>query len=132
MRLPSSRPAAALRRPRVDIDRQISIEAQLGYQAGERDAAVTLDSNARVGPDSSLAPTDYNSVFGQDLTSLTGPVPSLAGQQQQAAVMLAEIKLAVNKLPPSERVGAKMGWVFHLDLDLKGKQTSPLRSPFHA
>jgi hypothetical protein len=131
MRLPSSRPAAALSRPRVDINRQVSIEAQLGYQAGERDAAVTLDSNARVGPDSSLAPTDYNSVFGQDLTRFAASIPCLGGQQQQAAVMLTEIVLVMHGLPPSQRVGAKMGWVFHLDLDLMGNETTLLRSSLH-
>ena len=62
---------------------QFHIKVKLGDQPGEGNARITFDGNSRMRPCSSLAATDNDAILRQDLASLTGTIPRLAGHRQQ-------------------------------------------------
>jgi hypothetical protein len=83
MASPPSGPVAALRRRHAGIRWPFRIKAKLGDQTRTCDARIAFNGNGRVGPCSGLASTDNDAILRQDLASLTGTIPRLAGHRQQ-------------------------------------------------
>ena len=128
---------AAVRCPHAGVcPRRLCIEAQLGDQTGEGEAAIALYGDGRMRPCSRLTTADDDALLRQDLTRLAGAIPGLTSQSQQARVVLAEVIVLMRRLPPRPRVGTQMRWclecrVFHLDSDFMGTTPPSLRSPLN-